>query len=55
VTLLETYTAGVQAARDAYNADEAVRDGRCSICGVRELDGRGGRYCTECRNERYKR
>jgi hypothetical protein len=55
VTLLEAYTAGVQAARDAYNADEAVRDGRCSICRVRDLDGRGRRLCAVCRRERYKR
>ena len=47
---LTTYTADVEAARNAYAADRAVTAGLCAVCQVRRKEGRA-RRCLTCRRE----
>lgn len=46
---LDAYTADVQAARDAYNADRRVKAGFCETGDGRAKDGRS-RKCWACRH-----
>ena len=47
---VESYTADVIAARDAYSADMAVQRGLCEKCQSRKRDG-AHRKCHTCRRQ----
>lgn len=44
---LKAYTAGVQAARRAYNSDMAVQNGLCSVCRTNQIKPKT-RRCQTC-------
>jgi hypothetical protein len=52
---LDAYNADVTAAREAYAADMAVREGLCADCKWRKRDKAGRkRLCTTCRRAGVK-
>jgi hypothetical protein len=54
---LDDYNADVIAAREAYAADEAVRNGLCAVCKERRRHNSGhklSRRCWECRRARRR-
>lgn len=46
---LDAYNADVVAARDAYQADQAVAEGLCATCQTNKRDGHM-RQCWTCRH-----
>lgn len=52
---LDDYNADVTAAREAYRADESVRNGYCAICHERPRETKiRSRRCRRCRAKGLK-